>query len=162
MGVYIIHNSNRKDITAFVVCHPLSITMVPAPLPVKKALAPSTWQKEIQRTVAAAALLDKISGGPTMTIKNLQAKIFTLYHGNPAVQGSTGYLESLLRGRGQFEDLWSREELNTSLQGNAESFFPFDLVLKNCYSSDYQNRYVVGSQFTTRSLAGTGMKNIST
>jgi hypothetical protein len=45
------------------------------------------------------------SGGPTMTIKNLQNKIYLLYHGDPSMKGSIGYLESLLRGRGQFEDL---------------------------------------------------------
>ena len=79
------------------------------------------------------------------------------------MKGSIGYLESLLRGRGQFEDLWSREELNTNIpERNADRVSAFDLVLKDCYSRDYQNRYVVGSQFTTRSLAGTGMKNMST
>ena len=79
------------------------------------------------------------------------------------MKGSIGYLESLLRGRGQFEDLWSREELNTNIpERNADRVSAFDLVLKDCYSCDCQNRYVVGSQFTTRSLAGTGMKNMST
>jgi hypothetical protein len=43
-----------------------------------------------------------------MMIKNLQNKIYLLYHGDPSVKGSIGYLESLLRGRGQLEDLWSR------------------------------------------------------
>ena len=96
-----------------------------------------------------------------MTTKNLQNKINPLYHGDPSVKGSIGYLESL-RGRGQFEDLWSREELNINLQGNADRVSAFDLVLKDCYSRDYQNRYAVGSQFTTRSFAGTGMKNMTT
>ena len=83
--------------------------MVPAPLPAKSSLSPSAWQKELQRTVAVA-VLDKVSGGPTMMIKNLQNKIYlVLYHGDPSVKGRIGYLESLLRGRGQFEDLWSRE-----------------------------------------------------
>ena len=78
-----------------------------------------------------------------MTIKNLQNKIYLLYHGDPSVKGSIGYLESLLRGRGQFEDLWSREELNTNIpERNADRVSAFDLVLKDCYSRDYQNRYV--------------------
>jgi hypothetical protein len=88
--------------------------MAPAPLSAKRALSPSAWQKELQRIVAVA-VLDKVSGGPTMTIKNLQNIIYLLYHGDPSVKGSIGYLESLLRGRGQFKDLWSREELNTNL-----------------------------------------------
>jgi hypothetical protein len=47
------------------------------------------------------------------------------------VKGSIGYLESLLRGRGQFEDLWSREELNTNIpERNADRVSAFDLVLK--------------------------------
>jgi hypothetical protein len=33
-----------------------------------------------------------------MTIKNLQNKIYLLYHGDPFVKGSIGFLESLLRG----------------------------------------------------------------
>jgi hypothetical protein len=37
------------------------------------------------------------------------------------------------------------------------------LVLKDFHSPDYQNRYVVSSQLTTRCLApGAGMKNMST
>jgi hypothetical protein len=44
--------------------------------------------------------------------KESTIEINVLYHGDPAVQGSFGYLESLLRGRGQFEDHWIREELN--------------------------------------------------
>jgi hypothetical protein len=47
--------------------------MAPAPLPAKRALSPSAWQKELQRTVAAA-VLDKVSGGPTMTIKIFRIK----------------------------------------------------------------------------------------
>ena len=54
-----------------------------------------------------------------------------------------------------FEDLWSREELNINLQGNADRVSAFDLVLK-----DNQNRYVIGSKFTTRSLVGTETKNM--
>ena len=66
-------------------------------------------------------------------------------------------------GRGHFEDLWNREELNSNLPGNADHVSAFDLVLKDFHSPDYQNRYVVGSQFTTRCLApGAGMKNMST
>ena len=141
--------------------------MAPAPLPAKKVLSPSAWQKELQRTVAVAvavAVLDKVSGAKTMTIKNLQNKIYLFYHGDPSVKGSIGYLENLLRrGMGQFEDLRStREELNTNLPGNADRVSAFDLVLKDCYSRDSQNRHVVGSQFTSRSLAGTAMKNMTT
>ena len=72
--------------------------MAPAPLSAKRALSPSAWQKELQRIVAVAvavAVLDKVSGGPTMMIKNLQNKIYLLYHGDPSVKGSIGYLESL-------------------------------------------------------------------
>ena len=66
-----------------------------------------------------------------MMIKNLQNKIYLLYHGDPSVKESIGYLESLLRGRGQFEDLWSREELNTNIpERNADRVSAFDLVLK--------------------------------
>ena len=68
--------------------------MAPAPLPAKRDLSPSAWQKELQRIVAVA-VLDKVSGGPTMTIKNLQNIIYLLYHGDPSVKGSIGYLESL-------------------------------------------------------------------
>ena len=127
---YQVHNNN-KNITTSVDCQQsASLIMVPAPLPAKSSLSPSAWQKELQRTVAVA-VLDKVSGGPTMTIKNLQNKINLLYHGDPSVKGSIGYLESLLRGRGQFEDLWSREELNTNIpERNADRVSAFDLVLK--------------------------------
>ena len=104
--------------------------MAPAPLPAKRALSPSAWQKELQQTVAVS-VLDKVSGGPTITIKNLQNKIYLVEHGDPSVKGFIGYLESLLRGRGQFEDLWSREELNTNIpERNADRVSAFDLVLK--------------------------------
>ena len=74
-----------------------------------------------------------------MAIKKLQAKKYKLYHGDPTVQGSIVYLDSLLRGRAQFEDLWSREELNTNLlPGNANRDSAFDLVFKDYYSHDYQ------------------------
>ena len=50
--------------------------------------------------IDAAVLLSsnytpEVAGGPTMTIKNLQNKIYLLYHGDPSVKGSIGYLESL-------------------------------------------------------------------
>jgi hypothetical protein len=44
--------------------------MAPAPLSAKRALSPSAWQKELQRIVAVAvsvSVLDKVSGGPTMS-----------------------------------------------------------------------------------------------
>lgn len=63
--------------------------------------------------------------------------LHSITHGDPGVQG---FLESPLRGRGQVEDLWSWEELNTSLQGNAHRFSSFDLVLKNCKSQNSGNK----------------------
>jgi hypothetical protein len=36
----------------------------------------------------AVVVMDKIYGGSTVTIKNLQLKICIIYHGNPAVQGN--------------------------------------------------------------------------
>ena len=36
-----------------------------------------------------------------MMIKNLQNKIYLLYHGDPPVKGSIGYLESLLSAEGK-------------------------------------------------------------
>jgi hypothetical protein len=96
--------------------------MAPAPLPFKKeALSPSALQKKLQQTVAIA-VPEKISGGPTIMIKILKIKYtyFIMMASDPSVKGSIGYLESLLRGEGQFDNLWIREELISIIPENID------------------------------------------
>ena len=58
-----------------------------------------------------------------MMIKNLKKKTYLFYYGDPSVKGSIGYLESLPRGRLQFEVVWSREELNANLQYQVHRYY---------------------------------------
>jgi hypothetical protein len=125
----------------------------------KRLLAPSAWQKELQRTVAISAL-DKVNQEGMMSVKGLRDRLYVLYHGDSRVVDSIGFVDHLLNGRCQFKELWDLEDIaNTNLQqGTSETqVAPYTLVLKSSLSRDYQLRYVVGQQFTKHSL-----KNSST
>jgi hypothetical protein len=125
----------------------------------KRLLAPSAWQKELQRTIAISAL-DKVNQEGMMSVKGLRDRLYILYHGDSRVADSLGFVDHLLTGRCQFKELWDWEDIanNNLQQGTSETQgSAYALVLKANLSRDYQLRYVVGQQFTRQSL-----KNSST
>ena len=123
-----------------------------APVAPRSLLAKSFWQKEMQRTVAIAAL-ETLYAGPTMKRIRLHNEMHVLFHGNAARQGSLGYTDHLLQGIGKFAPLWDKEPLANDATGSGDNLQDFDLVLKQEFSRDACSyRYVVGSQFTKSSL----------
>ena len=84
--------------------------MAPTPR-IKSVLAPVTLQRELQRTIAVSCM-DAISAKhPDMSVKALEKLLFNLYHGNPQVNDSVGYINHLLAGRFQLETMWNKEEI---------------------------------------------------
>ena len=104
-------------------------------------LAPSAWQKKLQRTIAVSCL-DEISQGPLLKVDVLKKKMTKLYHGNRNVVDSLGYADHLLAGRHQFEYLWEKEEIPRNV-ADCTSNHPsaYDLVLSTLCSQDESVRY---------------------
>ncbi|KAI2504184.1 hypothetical protein MHU86_10298 [Fragilaria crotonensis] len=122
------------------------------------ALAPSAWQKELQRTIAVSCL-DEISQGPLLKVDILKKKMAKLYHGDRNVVDSLGYADHLLAGRHQFEYLWEKEEISSNgTDRNSNQPSAYDLVLSTVCSRDESVRYLVGKQFTAQSIKGATQK----
>ena len=120
----------------------------------RRVLAPSFWQKEMQRT-AAIAVLETLYAGPPMQVQKLQDEMFKLFHGDSMVPESIGYTDHLLKGIGRFERLWDQEPLINNAASNAEMQLPFNLVMKDEFSRDGSKRLFAGS-FTPLSVKSTG------
>ena len=65
--------------------------------PPQRIIAPSVWQKEMQRT-AAIACFDTINAGPVLSVNQLKKKMALLYHGDAAVEDNLGYADLMLMG----------------------------------------------------------------
>ena len=104
---------------------------------ISAGLAAASWQKELQRTAAIAAL-ETVNTGNTTTLAAVWAKMAVLYHGNPQVDDSIGYADHLLVGRGSYERLWVKEDLVVNASGNdARGTDAFDLVLDRGVISEH-------------------------
>ena len=126
----------------------------------RSVLAASKWQKEMLRTIAVSCL-NKISQGPTLTVNDLKKRIGILFHVDSHVDGSLGYANHFSKGRSQFEDLWTKEDLVVNAAGNDERQVAHDLVLKDGYSRDFASHLLAGKQFTAQSVKSANQKGNS-
>jgi hypothetical protein len=70
-------------------------------------IAPSSWQKEVQRCIGISAL-EEVYGGKSMKKVDMINKIFELFHGTND-EHNRSYVSLCLNGENQFAHLWDKK-----------------------------------------------------